>query len=116
MSVSSAGIIRFEPLRSLAYSSVGSSFSKVGTSFANPCRQIRISNSMDQDIYVSFDGINIHDYVPGNGFVLYDYGSNMAARASVLEQSEGTSVYIKEVSLSPTLGNVYVTVIYASAV
>jgi len=56
-------------------------------------------------MFFSFDGINSQDYVPANGFVLYDLVSD-----NMLIQL-GAAVYVKY-ETAPTVGNVYVTAIY----
>lgn len=106
--------LRFEPLRSLAFGSITGTYAGVGTPFVHPIRLLKVTNLTDENIIVSFDGITDHDVVAANGFFLYDYASNKADQAGVLEQSVGTRLYIKAESALPTLGNLYVTVQYAA--
>jgi hypothetical protein len=65
---------------------------------------------------ISLNGIDDHDVVPENGFFLYDYASNKASSAGLLEQPQGDRIYVKAESGLPSTGNVYVTIVYASQV
>lgn len=114
--VTSSVRVRYEPLRSLAFGSITSSYVGVGLPFSNPIRLIKFTNETDASVLVSLDGINNHDVVAGNGFALYDYGSNKADAAGLLEQPQGDRIYVKAESALPTEGTFYVTVVYASQV
>ena len=108
--------VRYEPLRSLSFSDITGSFAAVGTPFANPVRILKVTNLTDEALVISFDGINDHDIVPANGFYLYDYTSNQSARGGLLEQPQGDQVYVVAAATLPTIGYVFVTVVYASNV
>ena len=112
MSVLSAMRIRYEALRSLDFSGITATFATVGAAFSNPVRILKVTNLTDADLIVSFDGINDADIVATNGFYLYDYGSNRSDMAGNAEQSVGDRVYVRSASSDPTMGTVYVTVIY----
>jgi len=60
------------------------------------------------------DGVNDMDVVAGSGFYLYDFASNASDRGGLFEQQANQIVYVKRESAAPTLGSVYVTVIYAT--
>lgn len=107
--------IRYENLRSLAFGSISGAYAGVGAAFANPVRILKITNTTDADLLVSFDGINDKDIIAASSAWIHDYGSNKADVGGQLDQSFGERVYVKESSGAPTLGSVYVTVIYASA-
>jgi len=111
---STAVRIRYEPLRSLAFGSISGSYVGVGTSFANPVRILKVTNTTDADLFVSFDGINTYDVIAASSAWIYDYGSNRTDTGGQLDQALGERVYVKEVSGAPSAGAVYVTVIYAS--
>ena len=84
--------------------------------FANPVRILKVTNLSNENILVSFNGIDDHDVVSAYGFFLYDYSSNKANAAGFLEQPQGDRVYVRAAGTLPTVGNVYVTVVYASQV
>lgn len=106
--------VRYETLRSLAYTSISGTYAGVGTAFANPVRLIKVNNTTDANLIISFDGVNAHDFVFAQSAYVFDYASNKEGPVDKLEQSVGDRVYVKEESGSPSKGNVYVTVVYAS--
>lgn len=109
--------VRYEPLRSVGFSTITNAYTSVGLPFANPVRILKVTNLTDKNILVSLNGLDDHDVVSANGFFLYDYASNKANAAGLLEQPQGDRIYIKsETNVVPTMGNLYVTVVYASQV
>lgn len=104
---------RPEPLRSLAFGSVGASYTALGNPLEDPIINYKISNFTDANIIVSFDGVTDHDVVAANGFVLYDVQANHG-KGLALALTEGAQVYVKRESGAPTTGNVYLTVFYAA--
>lgn len=107
--------LRAEALRSLAYTSLSTSFAALGSAFANPCRILHLQNLTDENIYYSFDGTTNHGVVPAGSFVLLDITANKS-----LDQGEfiaqGTIVYVATISgdAAPTLGHVYLSVFYGA--
>jgi hypothetical protein len=114
--LASSILVRFEPLRSIAFGSISGTYTGVGAPFANPIRLISIDNFTDENVLISFNGTDDNTVVASNGFKLFDYNSNKGEKAGLLEQPQGTRVYVKSESSNPSLGHVYVTVIYASQV
>lgn len=114
--VASSARIRFEPLRSLDFDFITGSYEPVGLPFANPVRILKVTNLTDENVLVSFNGIDDHDVVAANGFFLYDYTSNRTDSAGILEQPQGDRVYVKAENLLPDIGTLYVTIVYASQV
>lgn len=108
--------VRYEPLRSIDFASVSATYAGVGLPFSNPVRILKVTNLTNENILVSLNGIDDHDIVPANGFFLYDYASNKANAAGLLEQPLGDRIYVKEEDSTPSVGNIYVTVVYASQV
>lgn len=108
--------VRFEDLRSLGWASFGAAYVGVGASFTNPIRLIKITNTSDANLLISFDGISDHDMIPANGFCIYDYGSNATGRSGYLEQPAGDRLYVKLEGAAATSGNIYVTLMYVSQV
>jgi hypothetical protein len=109
--------VRYEPLRSIGHADIQIDYEPVGLPFANPVRILKVTNLTDQNMIVSLNGIDDNDVVASNGFFLYDYSSNKASTAGLLEQPQGDRIYIRsETNTLPTTGNVYVTVVYASQV
>jgi len=97
-----------ETLRSLAFGSIGAAYMGVGTAFTRPIRIIHIQNLTDVQVIISFDGVNDHLVLPRNGYLLLDVTANKT-REQGFYIAEGTRVYAKEDSSSPTAGGVYLT-------
>ena len=117
--LASSGIIRFEALRTLLYSSFEEDeFIAVGTPFVNPIRLLKIANTTNANVLISFDGVTAQDFVAANGFVLYDYTTNRGSVGGILEQPTGTRVYVSAeiYDVLPSSGSIYVTAVYASQV
>lgn len=112
----SAQLVRYEPLRSLSAASIAAAptYHAIGSVFVNPVRLLKITNVTDANMIVSFNGVDDMDIVVAQSYCLYDYCSDRANQAGVLEQSANTRIYIRYESALPTVGNVYVTLIYAS--
>jgi hypothetical protein len=109
--------VRYEPLRSADFSIISTTYTGVGLPFGNPVRILKVTNFTDQNIIVSINGVDDHDVVASNGFFLYDYASNKANTAGLLEQPQGDRLYVRsETDVLPTMGTLYVTVVYASQV
>lgn len=116
--VSSSVRVRYEPLRSVLFSGISGTYTGVGLPFSNPVRILKVTNFTDVNILVSLNGIDDHDIVSSTGFFLYDYCSNKASAGGLLEQPQGDRIYVKAEAADnlPTVGNVYVTIVYASQV
>lgn len=108
--------VRYEPLRSVGFAGISGVYASVGLPFSNPVRILKVTNLTDVVILISLNGIDDHDVVPAYGFFLYDYSSNKANAAGLLEQPQGDRIYVKAEGSLPLIGNLYVTVVYASQV
>jgi len=114
--IASAQRVAFEDLRSLGFASIGSGYTAVGAAFANPVRILEIENTTDINLIISFDGVHDKTFIAANSFKIYDYDSNRNDMGGNFEQPKGTTLYVKQETVTAaTKGNVYVTVIYASA-
>jgi len=100
-----------EPIRSLGFASIGAVYMGVGTEITNPARILRIQNLTNELLFFSFDGVNDHEILASNSFLLLDITANKA-RDHGYYLAEGTRLYVKEDSATPTSGSVYVTVYY----
>lgn len=105
---------KFDTMRSLSYSSIGSGFMGVGTAFEYPVKLLKIINLTNANLIVSYNGVNNQDIVTANGGVIYDVAANKADPAGSFQLSVGDRVYVMEETSAPTSGNVYVVVVYAS--
>lgn len=103
---------KLDPIRSLAFGSIGTSYTAIGSAFTNPARIIIFNNLTDVSILFSFDGITDHLILPTNGFKVLDVTSN-EVRDDGFFIAEGTVIYAKQESVAATLGNIYIEVIHA---
>ncbi len=104
--------LRLDPIRSLAFGSIGAAYNAVGTSLADPARLIVFNNLTDASVFFSLDGITDHLILPPNGFKLFDITMNKVHEDGFFI-AEGTVIYVKQVSGAPTNGSVYIEVIHA---
>lgn len=58
-----------------AYSSLGAAFASILTN-SNKIRQLKLSNFTDQDIEISYDGTNVHDYIRAGEIAIRDLAAN----------------------------------------
>lgn len=101
-----------EPARSLGFAAIGAGYIGVGTAIENPIRILRIVNLTNANLWFSYDGINDHEAIPANGFLLLDITANKTLDEGYY-LAEGTRIYVKRIG-TPTDGSVYVTVYYGS--
>ena len=64
--------LQAETLRSLAFGSIGASYTAIGTATAMPAHIIKVDNLTDAVLLFSIDGTNDHFVLPANGFILLD--------------------------------------------
>ena len=104
---------RFEALRVRA-TPISNIYLAIGTPLTQPARIIKISNETDINVLITTDITLDMDFIPANGFILYDLGSNKASVAPTLEFARGTQFYVKRADAVDSLsGSVYLTVIYS---
>jgi hypothetical protein len=112
--LASSARARWEDLRSLGFAAITNNYAGVGTPFMNPIRIVKLTNTTDVNILVSFNGIDPKDILPASFYYLYDVGENKADCVGLLELSAGDRIYIKAETALPTVGSVYVTSMYAA--
>lgn len=112
--MSQAHAIRLVPeaVRSLAFGSIGVGYMGIGTEINNPVRILRIQNLTNALLMFSYDGINDHEPLASNSFLLLDITANKS-RDQGYYLAEGTRIYVKRDG-TPTDGSVYVTVYYGA--
>ena len=107
--------IRFqaEPVRSLAFGSIGAGYTGVGTVLDHPIRQFIIQNLTDATVMFSLDGINDHFPLPAGGLLIDDVSSNQSHSAQGWYVAQGTRLYVKQLGV-PSAGSVYFSVFYGA--
>lgn len=113
MSVNSS-LILYDALRTLGFASITSAYALVGAPVGVPIRIIYFNNTTNQDILVSFDGVEDHTIVPASSAIVFDYCSNRSDQAGYAEQQINTPILARAPNGNPTSGSFYATIIYVS--
>lgn len=103
--------LALEPLRSLAFGSIGASYVAIGSQFSNPIRMYHLQNLTDAKLLFSFDGTNDHLRLAPGGFQLIDVMANQLAERGFFV-GEGDQIFVKRDD-TPTLGTVDLCLFYA---
>jgi len=107
--------VKFETIRSIAYTAITTSLVAIGEPFDNPIRLICIDNFTNASIFISFDGINDHTVVAAISGRVFDYATNRVGPEDRLEQPVNVQVFVRRQAGAPTSGSVYVTTMYAAS-
>lgn len=102
-----------DSVREVAFGSISGSYIVIGTPLTDHARMIRIVNSTDVQVYVSYDGVNNNLRLAANSYILFDFSTNKI-RDDGLFVSIGTQFYVKQVSGAPGSGAVWVEVVSAA--
>ena len=95
------------PLTNIASSTVSGTYAAINSSgLANPCFLIRIINNSTQDVTVSYDGVNDHEFVPKATTVAVTGQANVPQFGTF---SAFTVVYVKGTAGT---GNIYLSGYY----
>lgn len=97
-----------EALRSIDSATFTGVYQTIGIPLAHPCSLVKLVNNSTVLVTISWDGINDHDILPPNSFVLYDIQSNHA-QFNGLYIRQGIQFYVKGAA---GVGLVYLTVLY----
>lgn len=112
--MNNAGRVAFEELRSLEFNFISSDLEAIAPVFEHPIRIMKISNSTDTDVFISFNNIENQDFIPSNSFVLYDFTANLSLTPGQFSMPANTTVYVADNGTAATSGAVYVTAIYGT--
>jgi hypothetical protein len=100
-------------LRTLAFGSVGASFTAVGNPQEYQARIICFTNTTNEDVIFSMDGVTDQLIVPAGSFKLFDITTNhRPVNMDDFSFPIGTQWYVKYAS-EPSLGAVYIEIVYA---
>jgi hypothetical protein len=80
------------------------SYQTLGSPLGSPAIIFKIVNDSNMDIDISVDGSQDHDFVPANGFVLYDLRTNRR-KDQQFAFIQGTQFYVR--GSAPGTGNIY---------
>ena len=62
-------------------------------------------------MFISYDGINNHDYIPAGSYAVYDLSTNQDSVGYGWFMASGTQVYVKQAA-APASGAVYLIAMY----
>jgi len=96
--------IAWEPLRSIASTTLTGSYQTLGTPLAHPSYILKMVNNSDTLVTVSIDGANDIDVCPAGSFWLYDEGK-IGLSAGYPGMPQGTQIYVK--GTAGTSGAIY---------
>lgn len=99
-----------DSLRSRASSTMTASYQTLGSALSYPVCLIKCINNSNQDVLISWDGVNDHDIVPAGSFFLYDVCSDAGAQRG-LYVGKGTQFWVKGTAGT---GTVYLANFYTS--
>jgi len=105
--------IRFtmEPQRSLGFASIGAVYMSIGTPIDHPLRMYEMHNLTNVALQISIDGIDDHFILTANSYRIIDIVSNKTSSEGWYI-ANGTSIYVKQLTIAPTTGSVYLSVAY----
>jgi hypothetical protein len=105
-----SNIVRFDPIRSIAFGSITNSYQNLGIAFGHAMRVLHFINNTDGVMMISFDGINDNIVVVGNTFSLYDLTAQEDTN-EMFRYEKGSQLKIKYIT-APTTGTFYVVAVY----
>lgn len=101
-------IAEFIERQSRDSSTFNNTYQTLGDALSSPGVLIKIVNDSTQDIDVSTNGVTDHDFVPANGFTLYDLRTNKGSEFQ-FAFPKNTQFFVKGAAAGT--GNVYLVVI-----
>jgi hypothetical protein len=108
----------YEPLRVIAFGAIPAAYSpngKFGTPLTQIGRILTFKNGTNSDMYISFDGVNDHEWLPSETFDKTDHTSNKASRpGGFLGIPANTQIWIRYGTGAPTAGQATLSVVYGS--
>lgn len=106
--------LRVEPQRVLAFGSIGSGYTGVGSPYNHPPRLYLLQNYTDQMLQFSWNGVDDHFPLGSGGSTIVDVTSNKTSTGGALMISQYDRTYVKTIGDAPTEGAVYLTIFYGS--
>jgi hypothetical protein len=106
---------QFGPVRTLDFSSIGGTYTMVGSEMDIPARQVFIQNYTDQPLMFSFNGVDDSFPLLPSGLFIKDTTSNKTQNTGFFIP-KGKALYVKTdarlSAVAPTSGSVWFSVIY----
>lgn len=105
----------YDTIRELDAGDIGATYAALGSPFTVEPHLLSFNSSLNDEIYISTDGVTDMLRIASNSFKLHDVCTNKI-RDEGLTFPIGTQLYVKEVSGSVSTGSVWVEAIYAEGV
>ncbi len=105
--------LRVEPVRSLAFGSVASTYVAVGTPAGRADAILQFQNFTDKNVMFSFDGVNDHFPLAAGSYFVLDVCTNKVTNDGMY-LSVGTQFYVKYITAAPTSDAVYISLYYGT--
>lgn len=103
-------------LRTLAFGSITGSYTAVGTPLAFQARIICFTNTTNEDVLFSMDGVHDQLIVPAGSFKLFDITTNhRPVNQDDFCLANGTQWYVKYTAV-PASGAVYIELVYTQPI
>lgn len=102
----------FEPIKTLAFGGITSSYAPVGAETTHEIRIFCVSNNTSGDLYFTTNLTRDEMFLAANSFRLYDVQANMnTMKDDKFVISAQTQFYVKSIT-APVTGAVYIECIY----
>lgn len=95
---------QFFPSKSIAFGSVGGTYTAIGPALGHNACILIITSTLNQPVWVSFDGVNDHIFQLGTAF---QQAKVIDLKANGLVLPGDTIIYVKSVASNPTAGVLY---------
>ena len=102
--------MNFEPMRELAFGSIGSSYTLVGTPASPAVRQLIVTNLTDKTLNFSINGTTDHFILAASSSLVLDICSNKTQKGFYM--GAGKAVWVKHRGSAPTTGSVVFSTTY----
>lgn len=102
--------VKFDPIREIAFGSISGTYAPVGGVTTDFVRIISLNNGTNQDLYMSFNGVNDHLRLAPSSFKLFDLTANQIPRDGFF-LAKNLQIYVKQVTAPPTAGALWIEII-----
>jgi hypothetical protein len=99
-------VLRWQPQQSIAFGSIGASYSDIGTMFFYETRILTVYNGTDALLQFSTNGVQDQFVVPANGTMIIDIATNDFDEVPTMLPAK-LQFSIKQIGV-PTSGSVYI--------
>jgi hypothetical protein len=106
-------VVAFDELREAGFAAVAAGYTAIGGATSDYARLVAMFNSTDTDVYISLNGVTNHIRLASGTGQIFDFTTNKV-RDDGLFVREGTVFYQKRAAGAPSVGSVWIEVVYAT--